>query len=374
MRDGADGQFRAGDDNQALGRKQHHLAPIHTMAPLAKFLGFQVQDLDGKLAGQRKMNLASSPPRAPTWALSLAFGLLYISWGTTYLAIRVGVETLPPALFGGTRVMLGGMILLAFLGWRGESLHLSWREWLAATVIGCIFFMGGNYLITLGEKEVPSGVASILAATTTLWMALLETLWPAGERLTFRGWVGVLIGFGGVLILLAPKLSPGTSLVAELSSLLVLGSAFAWASGSILARRLRQRSSLVLAAYQMLLGGAGLTLVGLAVGEAALLKPEAFTPGAIYSFFHLLVVGSLVGFVSYSWLLGHVPAAQAGTYAYVNPIVAILIGWLLGGEKITLDMLAGVVVILTGVFLVRSGGVEPIPIPSTSDEAGGRGV
>lgn len=304
------------------------------------------------------MNPAPSS-QPPAWTLTLAFGLLYLSWGTTYLAIKVGVETLPPALFGGTRVMLGGLLLLAYLGWRGESLRLTPRALLDAALIGAIFFMGGNYLITLGEKEVPSGAASILVATTTLWIALLETVMPGGERLTGRGWVGVLAGLAGVCILMAPKLGSPAQLVAEISALLVMGSALSWAIGSVLARRLLQRSSLVLAAYQMLLGGGGLALVGVLIGEVQQLDAADFTPRAVYAFFHLLVVGSLIGFVAYSWLLSHVPAAQVGTYAYVNPLVAILVGGLLGGEEIGPPILAGMATILTGVFLVRSGGVEP---------------
>jgi drug/metabolite transporter (DMT)-like permease len=307
------------------------------------------------------MNLVPAPARAPAWAVTLAFSLLYLSWGTTYLAIRVGVETLPPALFGGSRVMLGGMILLAFLAWRGESLRLTGREWASAAFIGAIFFMGGNYLITMGEKHVPSGVASILVATTPLWIALLETAWPAGDRLTPRGWVGVLIGFGGVFILLAPKLQSPGELAAEISWLLVIGSAMAWAIGSVLARRLQQRSSLVLAAYQMFFGGAGLTLLGLAIGEWSEVQAEDFTPRVVYAFCHLLVVGSLMGFVAYSWLLARVPASQVGTYAYVNPVVAILVGWLLAGEEVGPAILAGVAVILTGVALVRGGGVVAEP-------------
>lgn len=300
------------------------------------------------------MSLATASARAPAWAVSLAFALLYLSWGTTYLAIRVGVETLPPALFGGTRVLLAGLILLGYLGLRGQSLRLPRQDLLGAALVGGIFFMGGNYLITLGEKEVPSGVASLLTATTTLWIALLECVWPAGERLRLVGWLGILLGLVGVGIL---KLQ-AADLVVEIYSLYVVASAFAWALGSVLNRRLRQRSSLVLAAYQMLLGGAGLTVVGLLIGETRELEPADFTPQAVYAFFHLLVVGSLVGFVAYSWLLGHVSAAQAGTYAYVNPVVAILIGWLLADEAITPSILAGMVVILAGVMLVRSGGAR----------------
>jgi drug/metabolite transporter (DMT)-like permease len=294
----------------------------------------------------------------------LAFALLYTSWGTTYFAIKEGVKYLPPCLFGGTRLALAGLILLSYLAVRGERLLLSRHEFLWTLVGGLFFFVGGNGLITIGEITVDSGVASILVATTPLWMALMETLCPGGERLTVRGWLGLALGLAGVLVLLTPRLS--TSLLAseqwhtviEVGAILCLGSSLCWAFGSLILRRQRRTCShLVLAAYQMFLGGTALSLIGLVAGEPAQLTPESFAPQAIAAFFYLLVVGSLIGFIAFTYLLGHVSAALAGTYAYVNPVVAVLVGWLLGGESVTAWIIGGMAVILAGVALVRTGGV-----------------
>ena len=308
------------------------------------------QSLDKKDHATQRLTPLLHPP---SWALTLAFALVYLCWGTTYLAIRVGVEAFPPALFGGIRVGLAGLLLLIFLAWRGDQVQLPLRDLLEAALIGAIFFMGGNYLITVGEKSVASGIASLLVTTTPLWMALIEALWPGGERLAVRGWIGILAGLCGAAVL---KLENPADLVRDFGPLLCLGSAFLWAFGSVMMRRLRMRTGLATAAYQMFIGGWGLTLLGLARGEASELTPDQFTPVAIYAFFHLLVFGSLAGFVAYIWLLGHVTSTQAGTYAYVNPVVAVLIGWLLAGESVTVAIVTGMVIILTGVYLVRTGG------------------
>ncbi|MBL8798259.1 MAG: EamA family transporter, partial [Planctomycetia bacterium] len=299
------------------------------------------------------MNLhAASPARPAPWAVPLAFTLVYLAWGTTYIAIRLGVHQFPPALFGGVRIGLAGLVLLAFLGCRGEALRLSRGDLIWSAVLGAIFFMAGNYLVTLGSRYVASGVAAILVATTPLWTGLMETLWPGGERLRGRGWAGLLVGLAGVALL---KLDHPFDRETDLGALLVVGSALSWAFGSCLLRRHRQHGShLLTAAYQMIFGGIGQTVVGLLLNEPAQITSASFTPTAVYAFFHLLIFGSLVGFVAYNWLLGHVTTSQASTYAYVNPAVAILVGWLLGDQEITLSILGGLAVILLGVALVRT--------------------
>jgi len=306
--------------------------------------------------------------RPPRWAIPLAFTLVYLAWGTTYLAIRWGVHDLPAALFGGVRIGLAGLVLLAFLAWRGESVRLPAREMLWALLLGVIFFVGGNWLVTLGLKHVASGITAILVATTPLWAALLETAWPGGERLTVGGWLGLLTGLGGVVLL---KIDQPMDRDTNFGALLIVGSAMLWAFGTCLLRRQRRRSShLVTAAWQMTLGGAALTVLGLAVGEVQQLSAASFTGRAVYAFLHLLVIGSLVGFVAYNWLLGHVSTAQASTYAYVNPVVALLIGWGLHDHGMSWPIVAGMVIILTGVALVRSQGLrKPVVIdPPAVDE------
>jgi drug/metabolite transporter (DMT)-like permease len=309
--------------------------------------------------------------RQPTWKLVLAFAVVYLSWGTTYFAIRAGVHTekLPPALFGGVRVALAGWILLAFLVWRGARIHIPRNEFFWVMVSGLLLFVGGNGLITFALDNVPSGVTAVLVAATPLWVALMERAWPGGDRLSGRGWLGLLIGLGGVLILLGPKLvadfqsaegfASFGGMFRQAGPLWVIGSSLFWALGSLLLRyRHRTGSRLASASFQMIVGGMATILLGVILDEGSQVTPALLTWGAALSFFYLLVVGSLMGFVAFNWLLGHVPATMVGTYAYVNPLVAILVGWLLGGEEMTLSIVTGLVVILAGVALVRAGGVK----------------
>src|SRR5438445_11015143 len=164
-------------------------------------------------------------PRPPArWSVVLAFILVYLSWGTTYLAIQKGVEVFPPALFGGSRIALAGLLLLAYLTIRRQPLRMPLPDFLWTALVGILLFVGGNGLITVGEKFVASGVASILVATTPLWMALLELLWPWGERLSGPGWLGLFLGLAGVLVLLVPRLQQPASLLEDAGRLLVLGS------------------------------------------------------------------------------------------------------------------------------------------------------
>jgi drug/metabolite transporter (DMT)-like permease len=310
---------------------------------------------------QEKMNIPFHPrPRPATWAILLAFSLVYVSWGTTYLAIQRGVrdENLPPALFGGTRVCLAGLILLTYLMLRRQPIGISARDWRGVFVSSLLLFVAGNGLVNLAERTVPSGVTAVLVATTPLWIGMLEMFWPAGDRLTAGGWLGLLVGLSGVLLLLAPHIHDPGDFWQDAGPLLVLGSAASWALGSLIVRHRRLTCShLSAAAFQMIIGGGSLALVGLALGEWNHL-PETVTPSAAGAFFYLLIVGSLVGFIAFNWLLGHVSAATVGTYAYVNPIVAVAIAWWTG-EEISGWLLAGIGVILTGVALVRSGERSP---------------
>jgi drug/metabolite transporter (DMT)-like permease len=305
------------------------------------------------------MNRANAPAerRPAAWALALAFAVVYVVWGTTYFAIKEGVRTLPPGLFGGVRIASAGVLLFGYLWLRGQPLRLPRRELLVAAAVGILLFVGGNGLVTVAEQTLDSGAASVLIATTPLWIALAEMFWPGGERLTARGWVGVLTGLAGVLVLFVPQLRERDALLGNRGPFLVLGSSASWAVGSLLLRHERRGGShLVSSAYQMVVGGSGLTLIGVLTGEVGQVTADRLTPGAVFAFFYLLVVSSLLAYLAYTWLLHHVSTTLVGTYAYVNPAVALLVGWLLGGETITGWLVGGLAVILAGVALVRAGG------------------
>lgn len=311
---------------------------------------------------------APNVARPAAWKIGAALAVIYLAWGTTYLAIHEGVKTLPPFLFGGTRIGLAGVLLLLGLAACGQSVRISGRDLLWSWFLSVLLFLGGNGLITIAEKTVDSGLASVLVATTPLLMAILETLWPWGDRLTGRGWLGVVAGLVGVAFLALPKIGQDGEGPHELwGYLIVLGSAAAWAVGSFAQRYRRTRApALVAAAYQMMLGGASMVALGAALGEPSRVGPDSLTPGAVWAFCHLLVVGSLIGYVTYAWLLGHVSTTVAGTYAYVNPVVALLVGAAAGERVFQWPVVAGVAVILAGVALVR-GGVAPPAKAAASD-------
>jgi drug/metabolite transporter (DMT)-like permease len=232
------------------------------------------------------------------------------------------------------------------------------REFIWVVVSGLLLFLGGNGLITFALDNVPSGVTAVIVAATPLWVALIEMAWPGGDRLSARGWCGLLTGLAGVLILLWPKPEDVARFFQQAGPLWILGSSLFWALGSLVLRYRRQTGShLASAAFQMIVGGMATSILGVAIGEVSQLTPDRLTWSGVFSFFYLLIVGSLIGFVAFNWLLGHVPATMVGTYAYVNPLIAILVGWFIGGEDLTVRILGGMVVILAGVALVRRGGI-----------------
>lgn len=319
---------------------------------------------------------ANRGPAPSRWKIGLGFLAIYLSWGTTYLAIRKGVAVFPPALFSGARLTAAGLIVLGFLTLRGRSLRVSRHDLLWTCLIGMILFAGGNGLITWAETYIDSGIASVLAATIPLWIALLELCLPGGERLTLLGWTGLLIGLGGVLILVAPNAQAAQSIWSEKGYFLVVGSTIFWAVGSVIVRHRHLRiDHLVAAGYQMIAGGIALLAIGLALAEhrdPTAPRDAAAIAQGIFCFFYLLIVGSLIGYLAYNWLLGHVSAAMVGTYAYVNPMVAIVVGWLFG-EEMTARFLLGMAVILLAVALVRVVGIrkhaaEPGKEPGTTEE------
>lgn len=287
-------------------------------------------------------------------AVAVAFFLIYVSWGTTYKATGYAMQELsmPAALFGGIRLLLAGSILLVIQLARGQSIALTRGDfWRLLPISICLFPMG-NLFINLGQREVPSGVAAILIATTPLWIGFLGIFWPNGERLSPRGWLGLIMGFGGIVLALTPQLKEDFNPFANYHSMLVLASAASWALGSLISRHSApQLSHLTSAGYQMILGGFFQTSIGTIFGEWPAFLERINGP-ALAAFLYLLIVGSLTGFIAFNWLLGHISAAKVGTYAYVNPLIAVFIGWI-AGEEMHAWVFVGFAVILTGVYLVR---------------------
>ncbi len=311
------------------------------------------------------MNRPAAETAPPAWLVFFAFASIYLTWGTTYKAMAIGVrdEHLPPLLFGGTRVLCGGVVLWFIQLLRGESLRLTLRQTGWLVLVGAMLFVGGNGLITLGLRTVPSGTSAVIAASTPLWMAFFSLLLPHGDRLRALGWAGLALGMVGVF-LLAQK-PTGNEPFRWLDVGFCFGSALAWGIGSLLVRHLYiPLPRMTSASYQMLFGGLAQIGAGLLLGESEQV-PAQLSTAAVLTFLYLLCVGSLWGFLAFNWLLGHVSAAKVGTYSYVNPAIAILIGWY-AGEAMTFPLLAGMTIILLAVFLVRQG--EKRPLPKTPTE------
>ena len=284
---------------------------------------------------------------------------VYMVWGSTYLAIRVMVQTMPPLLAAGVRFGLAGAVFLAVLVALGghERVRLGRRELAGAALLGVLLPFGGNGLVTVAEQEVPSGLAALIIGSVPLWVVLLRG--ASGDRPPAATLAGVVLGFTGLALLVLPGDRPGD---APLWGVLVcIAASVSWASGSFFSRRLPQpRDALASTAWQMLLGGAAMVAVGLAAGEAGEVHPAAFSSDSLIAFAYLVTVGSLLAFTAYNWLLGNVPISTVATYAYVNPVIAILLGWAILSEEITFSVLMGATAIVISVAsVVRQESTEP---------------
>ncbi|CAN5844394.1 drug/metabolite exporter YedA [soil metagenome] len=289
----------------------------------------------------------------------VAFALIYVIWGSTYLAIFFAVETLPPFLMAGVRFLVAGALMYAWVRLDGRTSPPERVHWRGAAVVGAFLLFGGNGGVVWAEQRVPSGLAALLVATVPLWMVLLE--WAGGgRRPRLMVMVGITIGFLGLGILIGPsELLGGRAVDLTGATVLVLAS-FSWAIGSVVSRKVSMPASPLLGtAMQMLCGGALLLLLGTTTGEWARLDLEGVSPRSWWALIYLIVFGSLVGFTAYVWLLRNVEIAKVATYAYVNPIVAVLLGWGLAGEQLSIRIGIAAVIIVTGVAFITSGRSRP---------------
>ena len=294
------------------------------------------------------------------WQVWAALGSIYVIWGSTYLAIRIVVETLPPFLSAGVRFVIAGVLLAAWLVARDGAgrLRASRTELRGAAVVGVSLLLFGNGFVQMGERDVPSGLTALLIGSVPLWVVVYRRL--AGERIGGLTLAGVLLGFAGVGLLALPRGVSGE--VAPLGLAFILVAAAAWAWGTFVSKRLRlPRDPLVSTTYQQLLGGAGLLAAAVVTGEVFALDPSAWSARSLAALAFLVVFGSLVAFSAYTWLLVHVPVSIVATYAYVNPVVAVLLGALVLAEPVTSSILVGAAMVITAVaFIVRQQGPPPV--------------
>jgi drug/metabolite transporter (DMT)-like permease len=297
--------------------------------------------------------MAPARPRssAPEWQVWAALLIVYIVWGSTYLAIAVVVETMPPLLTAGLRHIIAGAIIFGLLGVvRGASaLRLTRREWLGASFVGLALLLGGNGLVVLGERDVPSGLTALIIATVPLVVVVFRRLF--GERVALGTFAGVLTGFAGVAVLIVPNGMSGE--VSLVGMLMIVGSALSWATGTYFSKSVTlPRDPFASTGGQMLAGGASLLIAGSLAGEWGLADPSQFSTESLIALAYLVIFGSVIAYTAYTWLLQNASVSRVATYAYVNPVVAIVLGALLLNEKVDLVMVVGAAIILVSVGVV----------------------
>jgi drug/metabolite transporter (DMT)-like permease len=292
--------------------------------------------------------MEGSVSRGKIWA---GLVTIYILWGSTYLGIRIGLETIPPFFMSGMRYLSAGAILYAWARLKGAPRPRA-VHWGAAFVVGASLLLVGNGGVVWAEQRISSGLAALFVASEPLWIVVLSSIGPSGKKPSGRAVAGFALGLAGIVLLIAPW-NLKTSGVDLWGAGAVLLAAFSWAVGSLLSRRVPLPGVPILAtAMQMLAGGALLTAAGFLTGEAARFAPGAVSARSAFAVVYLMVFGSLVGYTTYVWLLRVADPARVSTYAFVNPVVAVFLGWALAGESVTPRMLAAAAVIVAAVVLI----------------------
>ena len=281
-----------------------------------------------------------------------AFAAVYVVWGSTYLAIRYAVETIPPFLMVGARFLVSGAILYVWARWRGARRPPA-AEWRDAAIAGVLMLCFGNGAVSWSEQRVPSGLAALLVAVVPLWVVIIDWLRPHGSRPRARVVLGVALGLAGLLLLVGPGTLLGHGSIDTTAVVVLMAGSLFWAAGSVYNRYGRRpASSAMSTGLQMLSGSAALILLGISRGELRDLRVHDISAASWTGWIYLVTFGSLIGFTAYIYLLQAVTPAKASTYAYVNPVVAVFLGWAIAGERVSGRTIGAACVILAGVALI----------------------
>lgn len=302
-----------------------------------------------------------------TWKTLLAFAIIYFVWGSTFLAIRVGVREVPPFLLAAIRFLIAGVALYGWMVLQGER-SPSRRQWFSAFLLAFLIFVMDYGLLFWAELRVPSGLAAVMMATIPAFMALSEIIFLRTQRLTLRLGLALLIGIAGVAVLVSRSFNLGGSPIDTAGAIALIVASMSWSVASVLTRKLPLPASKVMSSgAQMLAGGVLLTLAAAALGEFRHFQPAAVSGAAWFSLLYLIVAGSIVGFTAYVWLLHRESPTKVGTYAYVNPVVAVLFGYFFGGEPLGLRTVLGTLFVLISVVVITTTPAKK-PVPTVAIE------
>lgn len=296
-------------------------------------------------------------PRPSRWMVILAFGLVYLFWGSTYLAIDVAVQTIPPALMCGIRFSIAGFVMLVVCAATGRRIFYSPGQIMRAAIVGLLLLMGGNLTLSYAEQTVSSGFAALVIASTPLWFLVLDQLLLGDHHIANRGKAGLLLGIAGLFVLFWPELRAGSLGHRELiASLSLLGASFSWSLGSVLSKRWQSgMDGFSATGWQVLAAGAGNFAFAFLFESR---QHVAWSTRSLTAVGYLVVCGSWIGYTAYIYLLEHVPTSKVSTYAYVNPVVAVFLGWLILHERVDRFILMGSAIVVLSVILVTSAKVK----------------
>ncbi len=303
----------------------------------------------------------STHPTPSRGALILAFAAIYLIWGSTYLGIRVAVETLPPFLMAGMRFAIAGVLLFTFLKVRGAPWP-TWAQWREQAVIGAFLLLGGNAVVSWAELRTPSGITSLILGASPLIVVVFDWLRPGGSRPHTGLVCGVAVGIAGLALLVGPGAIPADSRPPTADLVALFLSSMSWWVGSFYSKHLRSRTPLMLASSMQMLTGSGcMLLTGWTLGEGRAFHLETVSAVSWAAFAYLVVAGSIIAFPVYIWLLEHSTPAKVSTYAYVNPVVAIILGWLVLGEPMNMRIVLAAAIILGAVAIITIGKARNAP-------------